>query len=158
MKGVNVPDCFISYSSKDQLLASFIHSELTRQNLSAFMASVSLKPGEDWSVAIKANLKASSWVILLATRAACQSAFVLQETGMAMATDKRLIPITWDIDPSELPGWVDRRQALNLKGATLQQIQARIAELANMIRADKTQGDIIAGVVVFGLFWLASRS
>src|SRR5215213_336592 len=101
-----MPDCFISYSSNDQLLANFIHSELTRQNLSVFMASVSLRLGEDWTEAIKANLKASSWVILLASRAACQSAFVLQETGMALATDKRLIPILWDINPSELPGWV----------------------------------------------------
>jgi hypothetical protein len=153
-----MPDCFISYSSNDQLLANFIHSELTRQNLSVFMASVSLRPGEDWTEAIKSNLKASSWIILLASRAACRSAFVLQETGMALATDKRLIPILWDINPSELPGWVDRRHALNLKGATLQQIQTRITELANMLRTDKTQGDIIAGVMIFGLFWLASRS
>ena len=153
-----MPDCFISYSSKDQLLANFVHSELSRQGLSVFMASVSLKPGENWSDSIRANLKASSWVILLASRDACQSAYVLQETGMAMITDKRLIPIVWDISPSELPGWIDRNHALNLNGATIQQIQVRISQIAQMIRQDKNNGLLIAGALIFGLIWLGNRS
>jgi len=153
-----MPDCFISYSSKDQSLANFVHSELTKQGLSVFTASVSLKPGENWSDIIRANLKSSSWVILLASRAACQSAYVLQETGMAMATDKRLIPIVWDIDASELPGWIDHQHALSLRGATIKQIQVRISQIAEMIKQDKTKGLLIAGALVFGLIWLGNDS
>jgi hypothetical protein len=152
-----MPDCFISYSSKDQSLANFVHSELSRHGLSIFMASVSLKPGENWSDAIRANLKASSWVILLASRDACKSAYVLQETGMAMITDKKLIPIVWDISPSELPGWIDRNHALNLRGATIEQIQARISQIAQMIHQDRNKGLLIAGALIFGLLWLDSR-
>jgi len=153
-----MPDCFISYSSNDQLLANFVHSELARQGLSVFMASVSLKPGENWSDVIRANLRNSSWVMLLASKAACQSAYVMQETGMAMITDKRLIPIVWDINPSELPGWIDRNHALNLAGATIEEIQVRISQIAQMIREDNTKGLLIAGALVFGLIWLGSRS
>jgi hypothetical protein len=153
-----MPDCFISYSSHDQLLANFVHSELTKQGLTAFMASVSLRPGENWSDAIRANLRTSSWVILLASKVACQSPYVMQESGMAMITDKRLIPIVWDISPSELPGWIDRNHALNLAGASIQEIQARISQIALMIRQDKTKGLLIAGALVFGLIWLGNRS
>jgi hypothetical protein len=122
------------------------------------MASISLKPGENWSDVVRSNLKASSWVILLASKDACQSAYVLQETGMAMITDKKLIPIVWDIDPSELPGWIDRNHALNLRGATIEQIQARISQIAQMIHQDKNNGLLIAGAMIFGLIWLGNRS
>ena len=77
---------------------------------------------------------------------------------MAMITDKRLIPIVWDISPSELPGWIDRNHALNLAGASIQEIQARISQIALMIRQDKTKGLLIAGALVFGLIWLGNRS
>jgi len=152
-----MPDCFISYSTKDQELANFIHSELTRQGLSVFMASVSLKPGENWTNVILNNLKASSWVILLASHHACQSAYVLQESGMAMITDKNLIPIVWDINPSELPGWIDRSHALDLKNATVKQIQDRTSQIAQMIKQDKVKGALIAGAIIFGLIYFANN-
>ncbi len=152
-----MPDCFISYSSKDQELADFIYSELSKQGLTVFMASVSLKPGENWTDSIRNNLKYSSWVILLASRSACQSAYVLQESGMAMITDKKIIPIVWDISPAELPGWIDRNHALDLKNATIEGIQARISNIANRIRQDKAKGALIAGAVIFGLIIFANH-
>lgn len=153
-----MPDCFISYSTMDQKLADFIYSELSRQGVTLFMASVSLKPGENWTNEIINNLKSSSWVILLASRVACQSAYVLQETGMAMITEKKLIPIVWDMNPSELPGWIDRTQALDLKNNTLEQIQASVSQIARTIKLDNAKGALILGAAIFGLFYLASRS
>lgn len=153
-----MPDCFISYSSKDQRLADFVYSELSRQGLSVFMASVSLKPGENWTDSIIANLKSSSWVLLLASREACQSAYVLQESGMAMVTEKVLIPIVWDISPSELPGWINRKHAIDLKNATIEQIQIHISQLAQMVKQDKFKANLIAGAVILGLFFVATRS
>src|SRR5260370_40059547 len=106
-----MPDCFISYSSQDQELANFVHSELSRPGVNAFMASASLQPGQHWSAEILNNLRGSNWVILLASRAACSSAFVNQEIGGALLDSKRLIPIIWDIDPNELPGWAKSVQS-----------------------------------------------
>lgn len=153
-----MPDCFISYSTKDQRLADFVYSELSRQGLSVFMASVSLSPGENWTESILANLKSSSWVILLASRAACQSAYVMQESGMAMITEKVLIPIVWDINPSELPGWINRKHAIDLKNATIEQIQIHISQVAQMVKQDKLKANLIAGAVILGLFFVATRS
>ena len=153
-----MPDCFISYSTMDQKLADFIYSELSRQGVSVFMASVSLTPGDNWTNEIINNIKSSSWVILLASRIACQSAYVLQETGMALSTDKKLIPVVWDIKPTELPGWIDRSQALDLKNATIEEIQKRISQIALKIKQDKTNGALIIGAVILGLLYVASRS
>lgn len=114
-----MPDVFISHSSHDVQLASLVQQELLRHNVSAFMASASLKPGDHWSPEILANLAASKWVLCLASRAAASSAFVNQEIGIALAGSKRLIPIVWDMPPSDLPGWASRYQALDLRGSTL---------------------------------------
>jgi TIR domain len=99
-----MPDCFISYSSKDQQKADFIHSELTRHGLNVFMASVSLPPGTHWSPQVLSNLQQSPWVIFLASKAACSSVYVQQELGVALGANKKLIPIVWDIPLSDLPG------------------------------------------------------
>lgn len=152
-----MPDCFISYSSVDNTLAQFVNQELTRQGLTVFMASMSINAGDNWSDVILGNLRASSWLIFLASKDACKSAYVLQETGMAMILGKKLVPIVWDIDPSELPGWVNRHQALNLKDATFPLIQTRISEIAKKIQEDKRNGLLIAGATIFGLIWLANR-
>lgn len=150
-------DCFISYSTKDEGLAAFVHQELASHGLTVFRASVSLLPGQDWTEQIKAQLRSSSWVILLASREACQSAFVLQEAGMAMITEKTLVPIVWDMSPSELPGWINRRHALDLRNANPFDIQARISQIAANIQNDKTRGLLIAGAAIFGLIWLSRK-
>ena len=153
-----MPDCFISYSAVDNTLAQFVNQELTRQGLTVFMASMSLKAGDNWSEMILGNLRASSWIIFLASREACKSAYVLQETGMALILGKKLVPIVWDIDPTELPGWVNRHQALNLKNATVEQIPAQIAQIAEAVKQDRNKGIVIAGALILGLLWLGNKS
>jgi len=69
-----------------------------------FIASVSLKPGDDWGKEIRRNLLKSRCVIFLASMRACESSFVQQELGMALGASKKVIPIVWDIAPSDLPG------------------------------------------------------
>jgi len=46
--------------------------------------------------------KASSWVVFLASSAACQSPYVQQELEMAIGANKKLVPIIWEISPSAL--------------------------------------------------------
>lgn len=150
-------DCFISYSSQDQRLANFVHSELARLGVSAFMASASLQPGQHWSSEILSNLQTSNWVILLASRTACSSAFVNQEIGGALLASKRLIPIIWDISPNELPGWARNVQAIDLRGSMVG-LPNQVAAIANRINQEKTQGLIItAGVILLGILVFAGR-
>lgn len=141
-------DCFISYSTQDATFAQYIHSEMRRHELTPFMASLSLQPGVPWSTEIRRELQGSKWVIFLASRAACASAFVQQELGMALAGGKRIVPVVWEITPAELPGWIKETQALDLRGATPQQIGHHVSSIATTIKQDKTTALFIAAALV----------
>lgn len=146
-----MPDIFISYSSADQKLATFLHEHLTAEGVSVFMASVSLLPGQRWPQEILRALQESSWVLFLASKAACASPWVQQELGAALITQKKLVPVVWDMQPSELPGWIQHIQALNLAGMSLDQAKAHMAAIASRIKADKANGLLAVGLIVAGL-------
>src|SRR5205085_6077580 len=115
----------------------------------------SLQPGQHWSSEILSNLQTSNWVILLASRTACSSAFVNQEIGGALLSSKRLIPIIWDISPNELPGWARNIQAIDLRGSMLG-LPNQVAAIANQINQKKTRNLLILATVV-GLGILLGR-
>ena len=151
-------DVFISYSDEDEEFAKFMYKHLTDEGLSVFMASISLIPGQKWSQEILQNLKSSLWVLFLASKAACKSPFVQQEIGATIITEKRLVPIVWDMDPSDLPGWANQVQALNLRGASVDEVHHQISKIADRIKADKSKGYLIAGLLIAGLLiFLGSR-
>jgi hypothetical protein len=144
-------DVFISYNSSDERLARFVHQHLVAEGVSAFLASVSLKPGDKWTPEVFTNLNAAKWVIFLASRKACASPYVLQELGAALAAQKKLVPVIWDIQPNELPGWVNQHQALNLAGRTLEDLRTEIAKVARRIKQDRTSGLLAVGLLIAGL-------
>ncbi len=152
-----MPDCFISYSNKDNKLADFIYSELNRLGVTSFKASASLLPGQQWSTEILNNLRNSNWVIVLASREACKSAFVNQEIGGTLLFSKKLVPIIWDIAPEELPGWMNNIQALDLKGSTMFNLKNHVAAIANRIKQEKAQGMLIVGTILLSLFILGNE-
>lgn len=152
-----MPDVFISYSSADEGFARFLHRHLSGEGLSVFLASVSLAPGERWPQEILNALSTSSWVLFLGSRAACASPWVQQELGAALVTQKKLVPIVWDMPPSQLPGWVSHFQALNLAGASPAEVQAEVSAIAGRIKSDKGRGLLIAGLLVAGLFVFGSK-
>lgn len=153
-----MPDCFISYSIRDQKLAKIVRSTLVAQGVSVFMAPVSLKPGDIWSSKIKTALAQSSYVIFLASRAACRSPYVQQELGMALGGNKRLIPVVWEISPSELPGWVNQFQTLDLRGKTVGNLAHHLIQIAKSIRANKNTGVLLLGALLFGVVCVAANT
>ena len=153
-----MPDCFISYSSNDERFATAVHRDLTARGLSVFMAKISLNPGDRWAAEILQALAQSTWVIFLASKAACASPYVQQEIGGALITQKRLIPVVWQMAPSELPGWVNQVQALDIRNQTPAQMQARIIDLAQRMKATKDKGFLIGAALVAGFIWLLGNS
>lgn len=147
-----MPDVFISYSTKDEPIAQFVHKHLMSEGVSVFLASVSLEPAARWSPEILSNLKASNWVFFLASAAACESPFVQQELGGALLTNKKIVPVVWDLPLSKLPGWIKEFQAINLAGATLEQAQQAISKIAEKIKSDKVVGVVVVGLLVAALF------
>jgi len=147
-------DCFISHSTRDKQLAEYVRRLLTESGVTVFVAPFSLKPGDAWSPKTRTELRASSCVIFLAGRDACHSAYVQQELGMAMALAKRLIPVVWDIDPSELPGWAKEVQAIDLRGKTAQHLQGHLAQLAQTINQDRAKGALILAALALAVICL----
>lgn len=152
-----MPDCFISYSRHDEQLARVVHAELEHHGLDVFTAGISLSPGEDWSPRIRRQLEASPWVVFLASREACQSAYVQQELGMALNGRKTVVPIVWNMSPEELPGWVSEKHAVDLRDAGVQKAREQVANVAESIRAEKRKGWLIVGSVVLGLMMAAGE-
>ena len=150
-------DIFISYSTSDEQFAQFLHRHLTNEGLSVFLASVSLLPGQRWPQQILGALSQSSWVLFLASRAACSSPWVQQELGAAIAKNKTLVPVVWDMPPSQLPGWVQHVQALNIAGTSLPEVQAQMSAIAQRIKSDKAKSFLIGGLIVAGLFAVGGK-
>ena len=146
-----MPSSFISYSSKDEEIAEILHRFLEHAGIDTFMAAVSIEPGKKWTEAIFENLSKATWVFFLATRNSCESQFVQQELGAALATDKTIIPLLVDISPEELPGWVDRCQAIDIRESP-ELFRMTIEKISEKSKEDKFWfGVIFAAVVVFML-------
>lgn len=143
-----MPDCFISHSSEDAAFAKGIHEHLTARGVQTFLAPVSMESGAHWSPRILSALRESRWVIFLASRKACASSFVQQEVGGAVVQQKKLVPIVWDMDPSELPAWTKEYQAINIRGASAQEVAAQVAGIAARIREDKAVGAVVLGAAI----------
>jgi TIR domain len=159
-----MPDVFISYSSADVALARFAYDHLKKLEVETFMAEISLQPGQRWSEAILSNLRASDWVILLASEKACASPYVQQEFGVALGStigaiggaSKTIVPVVWDMDPSKLPGWMSSFQAIDLRKNLLTGIGPNLDAIAARIHAKKQQGALVVGALVAGLILLAA--
>ena len=152
-----MPDVFISYSAKDENLAQFVRSHLIAQGLDVFLASISLNAGEHWTPQIFEALRGSEWVFLLASKNALASPNVQQEMGGAIFGKKKLVPIMWDVQPNDLPRWVSDYQGLVLTGATMENINLQVSQLAAQVKAKKVNGQLVAGAVFAGLLFLLSK-
>ncbi len=144
-------DVFISHAQADLPLAEYLHRHLTQEGLSVYLASVSMLPGERWKQAILDNLRSSTWVICLASRAACESHWVMQEMGVAIGANKKLVPFVWDIAPDALPGWMRQYQSVNLGDASQEEAKAAIVRVADAIKSEKQKGLAILGLIMAGL-------
>ena len=152
-----MPDIFISYSIQDEKLARFVKEHCENQKLDVFLASISLDSGERWTPQIKSALKASNWVFLLASKAALASPNVQMEVGGAIFSEKKLVPIMWDVEPQGLPRWIADYQGIILKGATMENINLQMSQLAAKVRSEKDKGTMVVGAVFFGLLYLLTK-
>lgn len=144
-------DVFISHAQADSPLAEYLHRHLTQEGLSVYLASVSMQAGQRWQQSILDNLRSSTWVICLTSRAACESHWVMQEMGVAIGANKKLVPIVWDMPPNSLPAWMQQYQAVNLGGTSQEEAKAAIVRVAAAIKSEKQNGLAILGLIVAGL-------
>ena len=120
---------FISFSSVDVQPATQVKRHLEAEGVSVFMSPF-IEAGRNWSQEILQELRSCDCVVFLASRDACKSSYVLNETGGAILTGKKLIPVVWDMDPSDLPGWTNEYQALDLRAKDVPTICNEIGAIA----------------------------
>ncbi len=148
-------DIFISYAHEDGTIANAFHNRLTEAGLSVFRDAISLAPGSQWSQKIREELKAARMVLVLASQTAMQSDWVKQESAAAALAGKRVIPVVWNIEPTQLPGWLHEYQALDLRGQDARQIQTRVETFVQQLVREKQQLQIIVAVGLVGLAAIA---
>src|SRR5262249_24894185 len=102
---------FISYSYKDRRLARRIKDCLVSYGFDVFLAHDDIEPSTEWAGEIKTRLLGADVFLPLLTDAFRESDWTDQETGMAVATDKFVVPLKVDGDPY---GFIGRFQALTV--------------------------------------------
>ena len=146
---------FISYAREDASIAQEFYNRLTAAGLSAFLDTASLSPGSRWSLKLREELKAAGTVLVLASQKAVRSAMVNQELGGAALDGKKVIPVVWDMDPAQLPGWLREYQALDFRGQNESQIQMRLEAFVRQLVREKQQLQVIAAVILIGMTAIA---
>ena len=135
---------FISYSVKDEEIARQFHSLLSSAGIDTFLAGISIEPGSDWTEVIFSNLEKAECVFFLASKNSISSAAVQQEIGGSLIQKKTLIPVLIDISPEELPGWVGKHQAIDIKNPS--HLQRTISSISKKVKEDKMWAGIIIGL------------
>lgn len=110
---------------------------LIASNVGVFMAPAHVQPGYQRPGKMLNTLRRAKWGIFLASRAACASPWVQQELGRSVGSEHRLIPVAWDMPPSELPGWAAPPSAINLAGACIELARAQLVSFADRSQSDK---------------------
>ncbi len=100
---------FLSYSHVDGFLAEQLKHSLERYGLEVFMAHEDIEPSKIWQDEIIRSLKACDVFIPILTHNFSQSKWTDQESGIAFAEGKVIIPIKVEIDPY---GFLHKFQAL----------------------------------------------
>ena len=150
-------DVFISYSTEDSKFARWVYERLVEDGVRVFLAEISLKEGQTWDETILAHLKAADYFLFLASRKACASQFVNQEIGAALSHNKRIVPIVWDMPPSDLPGFLKRVQACDMRARDPRALMQILGRVAQTIKKHKVMALIIAGLIIAALVWVFSR-
>ena len=85
-------DVFISYSSKDQVIADLICSELEQSGLTCWIAPRNVQPGKKYGKEIVLAIQDSSVILLIFSESSNKSEHVENEIDIAFNEGKTIIP------------------------------------------------------------------
>ena len=86
------PIIFISYSAKDEILASAIHAFLNSSGIKALKAPDDIAPGTNWAAAITRMIEGCTHMVLVWTSNSMASQEVSKELTLAMQCGAVIIP------------------------------------------------------------------
>ncbi|MCJ7624118.1 MAG: toll/interleukin-1 receptor domain-containing protein, partial [Anaerolineaceae bacterium] len=94
-------DIFISYSSKDKIIADAVVAALEKNNMRCWYAPRDIRPGTDWGEAITQAIEDNALMLLIFSKNANRSRRVLDEIYYAILKEKTILPFRIEnLDPS----------------------------------------------------------
>lgn len=151
-----MPDVFISYSEKDVQLAKWLYKLCQNFGINAFLAPISLQPGNKWKQEILSNLRESKWFFFLATNNSINSAAVMHEIGGALILNKNIIPILYEIDFPDLPDWIKEYQGIKVTNNNVAHVKKTLESISEKIKADKVTAALLIGAFI-GVLLLTNK-
>jgi hypothetical protein len=106
-----VADIFISYSRADEVFVKRLYSELRRFNVRGFRDATDLAAGASLSRQLKESIENADAVLVVLSKDAVHSSWVMAEVGLAQSLKKAVIPVLapgQSYDESVPPQLVDR--------------------------------------------------
>lgn len=89
---------FVSYSTRDLEQVSALQAELSSTPIAVYVAEYSMPPGADINQSIKRSIAQADAFVLVWSKNARDSEWVLQELGQAVALRKPILPIVLEPD------------------------------------------------------------
>lgn len=102
---------FFSYSSKDKKTVGSLKDSLEKIGFKVFLAHEDIKPSLEWQNEIVRNLKKCNIFLPFLSKNFGNSKWTDQETGMAIAHGKFIIPLQVDVSPY---GFIGKYQSQKL--------------------------------------------
>ena len=102
---------FLSYSHKEKELAGEIKENLEAGGFEVFLAHEDIEPSSEWQEEIIRNLKNCDIFIPIVSENFKESEWTDQESGIAFAEEKMIIPINLNLVPY---GFIGKFQALKV--------------------------------------------
>lgn len=133
---------FISYSVTDRKLAKHVKKCLLTYGLNVFLAHDDIEASSQWSTVILTTLKESDIFLPLLTDAFTASKWTDQETGIALANGKLIVPLKVHRDPY---GFIGAIQAQKLNPEDPRPACARIAKIVG--KNTKLQESFLDGLI-----------
>jgi hypothetical protein len=110
-------DAFLSYNSKDKVLAGHIKERLEYFGISVFLAHSDIEGGERWEREIIDKIRTCDAVMALLTPKFRKSKWTDHEAGMGIGASRYIIPLS--VDGIKPYGFIARYQALKLNSGEL---------------------------------------
>jgi hypothetical protein len=121
-------DAFVSYSTRDGLLAHAIVRDLGARGLRCFLAEISLAAGRLWAEELRLALASSRAGVIVVTPQSLASSWVLAEIGAIWSHAKPVIPVLAEVDAADVPGPLQPYMAHAVEAGDRDRLAATLAE------------------------------
>lgn len=150
-------DAFLSYNSKDRLLARHIKERLEYLGISVFLAHSDIEGGDRWERAIIDKIRGCDVVLALLTPKFRRSKWTDHEAGMGIGASKHIIPLS--VHGTKPYGFIARYQALPLRPKKIVKSCKEIVLAMKRKRKlkEKVQNSFIESLVKSGSYFEANE-